>query len=306
MNLSSSPCCPPGSWPQALLQTEDGLNQDDVKFVPRGSVIELPATSARPTSTLPLYVVTPTGTPSSQPPKGLLLVLQDIFSVRVFHPDARSGDRLAHLCDYWSDTLDCAVAMPSLFRDIPVDVALQAAKEEDRQTAKVDWLKQQTYDKVGPDVVASVAHLRQEFGPDLPIAAVGFCYGAWLFSKASSSATKSAPSVLFSCAVGCHPSTQNETLQGGDEVAMIQGLQCPTLFICASNDSAIYRETDGVGRQALEATGGGVEVFPEMVHGWIARGDVSQTNVLKDMERAVESATKFLRMHMGTKGHVST
>ena len=175
--MDPAPFCPSGSWPQALLQDADGLNKDEPKFKPKGVVVTLSDSIEVP---MPVYVVEPPHMPT-----GVLVVLQDIFSVRVLHPSARSGDRLGHICDFFAETLGYTVAMPSLFRDDPVDFALVAPSDEsDPHKRKIEWLKKQTYTKVGPDLKATIGFLGKKC-PGLPICVVGFCYGAWLLSKAS-------------------------------------------------------------------------------------------------------------------------
>ena len=87
---STPPCCPPGSWPQSVLQTREELNKDARKFEPAGTVVPLPSAGGAPVAA---YVVKSAGKAPS------LLVLQDIYSSRVLHPSSRSGDRLVAVCD---------------------------------------------------------------------------------------------------------------------------------------------------------------------------------------------------------------
>jgi dienelactone hydrolase len=117
---------------------------------------------------------------------------------------------------------------------------------------------------------------------------LGFCYGTWLLSKTSSEGD-----IDFACAVGCHPATVLEQAAfGGSEIDMLNDLKQPTLFLWAGNDSEIFKE-GGCGRAALEKSGGGVEEYNDMVHGWVSRGDVSDPSVKTGVEMAINSIIKF-------------
>lgn len=238
---------------------------------------------------MPVYVVAP------ENPKGCVVVLQDIYSARVLHPNSRSGDRLGAICDTLGKTY--SVAMPSIFRDTPFDLGVNGPDDGDyekfdsfAQDGGVAWFQKQTYETKQADVQATVAYLQKKH-PGLPIAVVGFCYGVWLLSKSSQDNT-------FCCGVGCHPATILETaVFGRDEVAMLQALPMPTKFLWAGNDSDIFIK-DGAGKKALEATGGGVEEFPDMLHGWVSRGDMSDEKVKRDVDRALQTMTSFLEQHL--------
>ena len=282
---STPPCCPPGSWPQSVLQTREELNKDARKFEPAGTVVPLPSAGGAPVAA---YVVKSAGKAPS------LLVLQDIYSSRVLHPSSRSGDRLDAVCDALAKSGNYTVCMPSLFGDKPFDLAV--AKPDDgvfekfnsfAQDGGVDWFKKQSYqDNMLTKVKAAYDYL-EKTNPGQPVAVLGFCFGAWLLSKASADFD-------FKCAIGCHPATVLETaVFGGDEIAMLKALRQPTLFLWAGNDSTIFVE-DGEGKAALEATGGGVEEYKDMLHGWVARGDLGQDTVKRDFEKALASIIRFL------------
>lgn len=219
-------------------------------------------------------------------------MLPDIYSVRVLTPQVRSGDRIGAICDALADA-GYTVALPSIFRDKPFDVAISGPDDGDfvkfnsfTQEGGVDWFKSNNYAKVGPDVKATAEFLKEKTS-EQAIGVLGFCFGTWLLSK-----TSSIGDVDFACAVGCHPATALEGLFGGDEIAMMQSLKQPTKFLWAGNDSEIYTK-DGTGKTALEKSGGGVVEFPEMLHGWVSRGDVSDERVKRDVEKAINEITSF-------------
>jgi hypothetical protein len=104
----------------------------------------------------------------------------------------------------------------------------------------------------------------------------------------------------FTCSVGCHPATILETAMfGGNEVELLKAgtKKTPTLFLVASNDSDCFHE-GAAGRDVLEKSGGGVVVFPDMVHGWIARGDTGDESVKRDVDKGMSCIVDFYNKHM--------
>jgi dienelactone hydrolase len=205
-----------------------------------------------------------------------------------------------HSLDAICDVLaDCgyAVCMPSLFGDLPFDLAVNGPADGEfekfnsfAQEGGVAWFQQQTYEKLKPVVAAGYEYLQAQQNADdtTPIMVLGFCFGTWLLSKAS-------VDFAFAAAVGCHPATILESaVYEGDEMAMLHALRQPTLFLWAGNDSDIYVGDDGAGKKALVATGGGVEEFPEMLHGWVSRGDVSDAAVQRDFAKAMTMIVSFM------------
>jgi dienelactone hydrolase len=127
-----------------------------------------------------------------------------------------------------------------------------------------------------------------------PLGVVGICYGSWLLAKASAMGD-----IDFCCAIGYHPSTRLEAFFGGDETAMLKdGIKMPTKFLTAGNDSDIYNNKDGMGKAALEKSGGGVVEFPDMLHGWVSRGDVADEKAKRDVQRAMDLTIEFFAVKM--------
>lgn len=282
-------CCPPGSWPQ-LLRTKEELNKDDVP-APKGKLVTTPTAQGKD---LPLYVVEPQGGKS----KGAILVIPDIYSVRVLTSQVRSGDRIGLICDMLADT-GYTVALAGIFRDQPFDLAVSGPADGDfekfncmAQDGGVDWFKAQTYQGVvGPDVKAAAEFLSSKTGGQA-LGVLGFCFGTWALTK-----TSFMGDVEFACGVGCHPATGLEGLHGGDEIKMLQGVKMPTKFLWAGNDPDVFKE-GGAGKAALDKTGGGVEEYPDMLHGWVSRGDMADDKVKKDVEKAIDSILGFFQEKM--------
>jgi dienelactone hydrolase len=289
--MTSPACCPTGSWPQ-LLRSREELNAENVP-APKGSILTIQTEQG---DDLPIYFCPPST--AITPSKGAILVLPDIYSVRVCSSAQRSGDRIGSICDALADA-GYAVALPSIFRDRPFDVAIQSPDDGDflkfdsfAQEGGVDWFKSQNYDKVGPDVKACAAFLKEKSNGQA-IGVLGFCYGTWLLSKASATGD-----VDFSCAVGCHPATiLEQAVYGGNEVELMNNLKQPTKFLWAGNDSEQYIK-DGACKKALEKTGGGVVEYADMLHGWVSRGDVSDEKVKMGVEKAINDIMDFFEEKM--------
>jgi len=271
-------CCPEGSWPQLMATSNADLNKDDCP-APEGTLQSIPVEGQ---TDLPLYVVEPKGDF-----KGSILVLPDVYSVRVLNPDVRSGDRIGSICDALAEQ-GYRVALAGLFRDEPYDKAVKGPDDGDfvkfdpfAQDGGVDWIKQQTYEKIGPNLKAAVGYLKEK-NSDSKIGVLGFCYGTWAFCKGSAEG-----GIDVDVAVGCHPTSVLENaVFGRDEDAMMASLKQPTTILWAGNDSESYTG-DGSNKKAIEETGGKVHDFPDMLHGWVSRGDVADEAVKAGVESAM-------------------
>lgn len=295
MSESSSPaCCPAGSWPQLLTTPNEDLNKEDAT-PPKG---ELVSVAVEGHEDLPIYYVEAT-TSDSKPSKGSILVIPDIYSVRALLPTVRSGDRIGSICDALAAE-GYSVALAGIFRDAPYDEAVKGPEDGDfvkfdsfAQDGGIPWFQSQSYDKMGPAVQAAAKFLKEkdEAGK---LGVLGFCYGTWLLSKVSSTGD-----VDFDCAVGCHPATVIENaVFGRDEAAMLNDLKQPTAFLKAGNDSDIYTK-EGTGKASIEKSGGRMYEFPDMLHGWVSRGDVADEAVKAGVTTAMKNITDFFAEHMG-------
>jgi len=281
MSDSATPaCCPAGSWPQLMTTTNADLNKDDAQ-TPKGKIESIPVDGQ---DDLPLYVIAP---PSGVESKGSILVLPDIYSVRYLLPEVRSGDRIGAICDALAEE-GYLVGLAGIFRDKPYDKAIVGPEDGNfckfdsfAQEGGVDWFKSQSYDNIGPCVKAASAFLKEK-APENKVGMLGFCFGTWAICKASSTGD-----VAFDTAVCCHPTTVLENaVFGNDEGAMMDGLKQPTTFLWAGNDSPDYTG-EGPNKKAVEKSGGKVHEFPDMLHGWVSRGDVSDPAVKAGVESAL-------------------
>jgi len=277
-------CCPPGSWPQLMTTTNADLNEESA--APAKGTVESVAVDGM--DDLPLYVVEP-----AEAPKGIVLVVPDIYSVRYLNPEVRSGDRIGSICDALADE-GYLVGLAGIFRDKPFDLAVSGP--DDGVFEKFDcfaadggvaWFQSQTYEKVGPSLKAAAGFLKTK-APDAKLFSAGFCFGTWALIKASSTGD-----VALDGIVACHPTTQlEEAVFGRDEAAMMASLQCPTSVLWAGNDPPSWTG-DGANKSAVEAKGGEVVEFSDMLHGWVSRGCVSDPEVKAGVEKALTIMKDF-------------
>jgi dienelactone hydrolase len=126
-----------------------------------------------------------------------------------------------------------------------------------------------------------MTHLNQKGASS--VGAIGFCWGVWALCKASSAG------VPLKCGVGPHPSTRLEGMLGGDELAMMKAVKMPVLLMPAGDDPDNVK-AGGAVAEAIIAAGGATHEFPEMKHGWVGRGDISDPAVKRDIEDALGRA----------------
>jgi len=293
--MSDSPstlpaCCPAGSWPQLMTTSNADLNQENAP-APKGTLQSISVEGQE--TDLPLYVVKP-----SVPVKGIVLVLPDVFSVRALMPEVRSGDRIGAICDALAEQ-GYLVGLAGIFLDQPYDKAVLGPEDGDflkfdvfAPDGGVAWIQSNSYDVMAPRLKAATAFLK-ETEPDQKIGVMGFCYGTWLMCKASSTGD-----ISFDCGVGCHPTTILEkAVFGRDEEAMMDALKQPTTILWAGNDVDTYTG-EGSNKKAIEKTGGKVHEFPDMQHGWVSRGCISDAAVKAGVETAMTNIKEFLETHM--------
>ena len=109
-----------------------------------------------------------------------------------------------------------------------------------------------------------------------------------------------------SVALGFHPSIKLEDVHRQDHVAMTKDAakHTPLLYCVARNDMENLKPPDGEVANIIASSKHGEGLhekqqpkcveFPEMMHGWVSRGDTSTDNVKRDAEKALEIASEFL------------
>jgi len=226
-------------------------------YVPRGKVEKLDG--------LDLYCVGTVGA-------NAIIVITDIFG-----PD--SG-RHKLICDQYADA-GFYVAIPDLFRGnsySSVDF-----------TQLGEWCAKFTWSILKKDIDTVVSFLEKRGVSSFGI--VGFCWGSWVVFHACASSK-------FSVGVSYHPSVTNcASLYGENDIELTKAIQCPQLLLPASNDPDTYKTGATITELKNKPFGNDCEtvVFPDMVHGWVPRGDLTNPNVARDVKKAMEISIKYLQ-----------
>ena len=234
----------------------------------------------------------PTAWPALEPPSGYSPVgeeglLEDLPIYTVGAPGPKAiivmpevfgwGGRLKGICD----TLAAEgyfVVMPDCHR------GTTAAGQPDFNA----WMKGYSWEShIQNDFTKLFAFLEEKGASS--IGAIGFCWGVWALCKAS------ANGFPLNCGVGPHPSTRLEGAFGHSEAKMLAGVGMPLLLMQAGDDPANIKA--GGDMFARLSAGSAVE-FPEMKHGWVSRGDVSDPAVARDVEAALNNAMAHFKKHL--------
>lgn len=152
----------------------------------------------------------------------------------------------------------------------------------------VDHIKKYSYSELEPDVNRVLTFARSRgantFG------SVGTCWGSFLVIKLSAFPD-------FKAGVSMHPSHPKmmELLDDSEEEAYKQ-VQCKQLFMSAGND----HENLFPGGLAETVLGEKltIEEFPDMVHGWSMRADLSEPKNRRDVDRAVNLYLEFFKNNL--------
>mmetsp|Transcript_64845 Transcript_64845/g.210187 ORF Transcript_64845/g.210187 Transcript_64845/m.210187 type:complete len:284 (-) Transcript_64845:119-970(-) len=213
---------------------------------------------------LPVYV-------AGQPGPKAVVVLPEIFGF---------AGRLKGICDTLADE-GYFVVMIDSFRG---DSAAGKANP-------LEWIAKTPFDTVvGPDLKRVFSYLETQGASS--VGALGFCWGAWAFCKAS------AAGLPFKAGAGAHPSIGLEAAAfGGDEAALARGVAMPVLLLPAGNDGPAVKPGGQVAA-LLAAAGGSSHEYPGMAHGWVTRGDLRDAAVKRDAEDAMRRILAHFKAHL--------
>jgi dienelactone hydrolase len=137
--------------------------------------------------------------------------------------------------------------------------------------------------------------LENNGGKGLKIGLLGFCWGGWAITRASAMP-------MFSCAVGAHPAPHVQYFQseGPKTSEIYEMIKCPMLFLMAQNDPSWYFPDGSVWKEIEKSSPKSkCYVYPEMVHGWINRGDIRMGNVKRDFEDSMAKMKEFYSEYLG-------
>lgn len=263
MGSTESTCCPKGSWESLPTNFDD-------QYKEQGEVVTL----RKGKESLPVYYVT-----NGSSPKQVIMIFTDVFGFT---------SRVKSICDTLSSTLQCTVIMPDNLRG-------------DKMNPKknfIDFCKKYPYDPLlQEDIEACVTFLtsKELFDSNTCLGFIGFCWGAWIVAKALAAASKENDKAWcksVKCGVGLHPSIRvEEMVFKADLDKLMTSISYPLLLCTAGNDPENMKKGPLV--KHLESKGGKSFDYPEMKHGWVARGDLNMEDVVRDANDALEKTTQF-------------
>lgn len=159
-----------------------------------------------------------------------------------------------------------------------------------------DWLKLQDFESVLlPRIQDAMAYLKTE-AHVTSFASYGYCWGGWVGAHLSTLAM-----VDFKGHVSFHPSWQVENMLHGEGSVekLARRIVVPQLLLSACDDCD-FLQAHGSVHQILTANLSiaalsDVVDFPDMHHGWVNRGDLSDEAVRAGVQKAWHAAINFLQ-----------
>ena len=272
-------CCPSTSWGPLLTTAYDSKTPGQGELLTIGSDLEV-------------YLKKP----STSECEKAIIVFTDVWGLQ---------SRLFGICDHLSEHLNSVVIALDCFRG---ETKGSYSDPEDFK----DWLRRYPFEEkagesysVKRDIECAIDYLTLEFKTE-KFSAIGFCWGVWALTKAC------AEGIDFKCGVGFHPSIKLEEIVSGSacshvDMAAKACAATPLLYLVAGNDMDNLKPPEGEVAKLIESSfheprGNNIaprcEVFPDMIHGWVSRGDTSQEKVKEDAERALKLGTDFISAWM--------
>jgi dienelactone hydrolase len=161
---------------------------------------------------------------------------------------------------------------------------------------KAAWLEKHAFaGTTGKRLRDAIEYLQTEAGAT-SISSYGYCWGAYIGAAQSATAVP-----VLKGHVSFHPSWKVADVvsgEGGVDKMAQQITQVPQLLLSAGNDLENVREGGSVQR-ILKAQPGvvgelsDVVDFPDVVHGWVNRGDLADETIKKSVMKAWHAAVKF-------------
>merc|ERR1712133_180732 len=190
------------------------------------------------------------------------------------------GGRTKEICDLVAEA-GFMVVLPDWFRGTWQDPTQPGIKEFLVRTTQWEEILRDWESLVKPLVVSLGAVTFQT---------AGTCWGSYPVIRLCSLPD-------FKAGVSTHPShTRISALLGVDERSLLEQVRCPQLFQPAGNDGPEVK-VGGLGEQIL---GDKLQIieFPDMIHGFLARGDMEKAEVARDVKKAVENIVTFFKAHV--------
>jgi dienelactone hydrolase len=177
---------------------------------------------------------------------------------------------------------------------VVVDAADGDYKTPENKGDMPTWLNEHSFDNfAGERIADAIAYLQKEVGVET-ISSYGYCWGGYLGAAQSASANP-----VIKGHVSFHPSWAAENaLHGpGSVEKMAERISVPQLLLSAGNDPDFVRQGGSVEKilTAKEDIGPQCEVvdFPDVIHGWVNRGDLEDPTTKEAVKNAWHAALKF-------------
>ncbi|KAI2509965.1 dienelactone hydrolase-like protein [Fragilaria crotonensis] len=272
----SQPCCPSDSLGPAPRST----------IAPKGKIVQLSTESAN-IKPLSAYIVG-----KEEGASRAVIVFCDVFGIE-------SGSHKL-VCDELASRLDdTLVIMPDLFRGcplvggwgLPMFITMPMIVFSIVYGVRT-YMSPANIDR---DLASLVRpYLDSKLSADAEVSCVGFCFGGWVVGRALT-----LKSLNCSKGVAIHAAPQVELLAGGSVTGLWERVgEKPVLFLPARSDSDTKVDSPIVKQLAEQRNVKPDEIcvdFPDMIHGWVTRGDLANEQVAQNFEKVMSLTTSFIQ-----------
>ena len=218
--------------------------------------------------------------PETSTSKRAVIVIYDVFGL--------DNGRNKGICDNLAKELDCHVVMPDFYRNRD---GLQNHGGIPFTEQGMKWVKTFNIEAVLDDCDLVHEYLKG-FGVT-EIGSLGFCWGGWVGFHCSKSGK-------IKAAASCHASLQLENMFGGSVEDLSKSVKTPILLCQAGNDQDDTKPGKEVEKWVKSDAGQNVEIheFPDMIHGWVPRGDETKAEIKRDTELALGKVKQFFEKYL--------
>eukprot|EP00747_Dinoflagellata_sp_TGD_P222056 gnl/TRDRNA2_/TRDRNA2_93807_c0_seq1.p1 gnl/TRDRNA2_/TRDRNA2_93807_c0~~gnl/TRDRNA2_/TRDRNA2_93807_c0_seq1.p1 ORF type:complete len:280 (-),score=34.85 gnl/TRDRNA2_/TRDRNA2_93807_c0_seq1:81-920(-) len=230
-----------------------------------------------------------------------IIVCSDIFGFD-------TGRHLEH-CDTLAARCGCLVVCPDFFRGRAP--RLTKTLSGLMKIPAILWrlprmlknIKSTTWPQIREDIGSTCLYLREK--GVVKVGMLGFCWGSYVVHRTCGESDL-APGFVV-CGTCAHPSTNRVPSMNKDELTpnqIMSRILCPQLVLASQGEpeewkpggsiEAVVRSLDD---NAIKE-GSDFQVFEEMQHGFVSRGDPSKDRVLRDADLAMTAIIGFMNKYL--------